>query len=182
MIWMRVLWLLPVLWILLATKMLAFSSRTLLASLMGLTLPYWLVGCYLVYTHRLTEHTDYLLTIASVDALADFASLPIMVTLTIIFVLLMGVLGMCHYLHTSYNDRISTRMIYEFLVIMQIVLSVFIVLQPQSYVALLPLLIVNTSPLIAHFLALSHTKTSNVTFLVIAAASVALIICNLILC
>ena len=58
MIWMRVLWLLPVLWILLATKMLAFSSRTLLASLMGLTLPYWLVGCYLVYTHRLTEHTD----------------------------------------------------------------------------------------------------------------------------
>lgn len=182
MIWMRVLWLLPVLWILLATKMLAFSSRTLLASLMGLTLPYWLVGCYLVYTHRLTEHTDYLLTIASVDALADFASLPLLVTLTIIFVLLMGVLGMCHYLHTSYNDRISTRMIYEFLVIMQIVLSVFIVLQPQSYAALLPLLIVNTSPLIAHFLALSHTKTSNVTFLVIAAASVALILCNLVLC
>ena len=94
----------------------------------------------------------------------------------------MGVLGMCHYLHTSYNDRISTRMIYEFLVIMQIVLSVFIVLQPQSYAALLPLLIVNTSPLIAHFLALSHTKTSNVTFLVIAAASVALILCNLVLC
>lgn len=182
MVWMRVLWLLPVLWILLATKMLAFSCRTLMASLLGLSLPYWFVGSYLVYTHRLPDHLDHLLTIASIDAPADFSTLPLVVTLSIVFVMLMGVLGMCHYLHTSYNDRISTRMIYEFLVIMQIVLSVFIVLQPQSYAVLLPLLIVNTSPLIAHFLALSHTRTSNITFFVIATASMALIFCNFVLC
>lgn len=182
MMWMRVLWLVPVLWILLASKMLAFSMRTLSASLIGLVFPYWLVGCYLAYTHRLSQVISFLSSFVEIGPLADFSSLPIMAIIVVAWVLLLGVVGMCHYLHTSYNDRISTRMIYEFLVIMQVVLSLFIVLQPQSYAELLPLLWVNTSPLIAHFIALSHGRVSNISFIVIAVISAALILCNFLLC
>lgn len=182
MVWMRVLWLVPVLWILLASKMLAFSLRTLTASLLGLVLPYWLVGCFLAYTHRLPLAFSFLSTFVEVDPLVDLSTLPVMVIVTIAWVLLLGILGMGHYLHTSYKDRISTRMVYEFLLIMHVVLSLFIVLQPQSYADILPLLLVNTSPMIAHFLALSRSKLSNIVFVVIALTSGALILCNLVLC
>lgn len=182
MMWMRVLWLVPVLWILLASKMLAFSMRTLVASLIGLVFPYWLVSCYLAYTHQLSLGFSFLSSFVEIGPLADFSSLPIMVVIVGAWVLLLGIVGICHYLHTSYNDRISTRMIYEFLVIMQIVLSLFVVLQPQCYAEILPMLLVNTSPLIAHFIALSHGKMSNVSFIVIVLISVALILCNFVLC
>ncbi len=182
MVWMRLLWLVPIFWILLATKMLAFSARTLSASLLGLAFPYWLVGCYRAYTHSFPTVSSVISSFVEIDPLADFSLLPLVVIICVVWVLLLGIVGMCHYLHTSYKDRISTRMIYEFLVIMQVILSLFLVLQPRSYAALLPLLIVNTSPLIAHFLALSHGKVSNISFIAIVVISLVLIVCNFVLC
>ena len=182
MVWMRVLWLVPVFWILLASKMLAFSMRTFTASLLGLVFPYWLVGCYMIYTHSLSYSFSSFSSFVELTPVADFSSLPIMAVVVVVWVLLLGILGMCHYLHTSYNDKISTRMVYEFLVIMQVLLSLFVFLQPQNYAEILPLLLVNTSPLIAHFLALSHGKLSNIMFIIIVIASVAIIIGNFVIC
>jgi hypothetical protein len=42
---------------------------------------------------------------------------------------------------------------------------VFIVLQPQHYDCVLHIMIVNTAPLIGHFIALTRTRLTNIFFI-----------------
>jgi hypothetical protein len=50
---------------------------------------------------------------------------------------------------------------------MNLLTVVFIVLQPQHYEILLGIMIVNTCPFIGHFIALTHTRLTNVTFYIL---------------
>ena len=47
---------------------------------------------------------------------------------------------------------------------MTMLTAIFLVLQPQHYDVLIRLLIINTAPLIGHFIALTHTKVTNIAF------------------
>ena len=84
--------------------------------------------------------------------------------ITFAFVCLVAIIGMIHYLRTSHMDKIRTQMIYELLMWMNLLTIVFIILQPQHFEILLGIMIVNTSPFIGHFLALTHTRLTNLTF------------------
>ena len=53
---------------------------------------------------------------------------------------------------------------YELLLWMNLLTIIFIILQPQHFEILLGIMIVNTSPFIGHFLALTHTRLTNLTF------------------
>jgi hypothetical protein len=65
-------------------------------------------------------------------------------------------------------------MIYELFIFVTLAIILFYVLQPQHYVFLLRMLIVNTATLIGHFLALTRTKTTNIAFFVILALTLVL--------
>ena len=56
---------------------------------------------------------------------------------------------------------------------------VFIVLQPQHYDMLIRILIINVSPLIAHFLSLTYTRITNIAFYVILAVTFTVTAINL---
>ena len=49
--------------------------------------------------------------------------------------------------------------------------TAFILLQPQHYDVLIRILIINTAPLVGHFLALTHTRQTNIVFFVIIVAT-----------
>lgn len=182
MCYIQVLWLVPVLWLLMATKLLAVSLRTLLASLFGLLTPYWFAACLLAYQGSLSMALSHLRALWQFDAIANFAAVPVPVILAAAFIILMGLIGIVHFLHTSFKDKIRTRIIYEFLMIMQMVLVAGFVLQPSAYALLIPLLAVNSAPLLAHFAALSHGRLSNALFVLVLVAHVVLIFTALLIC
>lgn len=178
----KILWLLPLFWLLLATKILAMSTRTFTASVIGVLTPYWFAVCYYIYAHGLQALAERLSAIVQWGPPAGFGALPVPVMITIALTIVTGIVGAAHFLHTNFKDKIRTRMIYEFLIITQLVLTVAILLQPHLYPTLLPLLFVNTAPLGAHFAALSRTRASNIFFMVLVCLFMVVTIYNLVVC
>lgn len=66
------------------------------------------------------------------------------------FIVILGLLGTIHFIHSSYADKIRTRMIYDSFITLSIVTWVFMILQPQHENELCGIMIANTAPLIAH--------------------------------
>ena len=75
-----------------------------------------------------------------------------------------GLLGMLHYLNTSYNDRIQVRMLLYILSVQFFVTEAFVCLQPQHLDTLMPMLVMLASPLIAHFFTLTSSWFTNALF------------------
>ena len=87
-------------------------------------------------------------------------------------------IGIVHYSRLGYQDKTRTRLLHEIFITVDIVSILFLALQPQYYAILLSIIIVNTSPLIAHFLTLTHTWLTNIAFHLIIVITLALIAYN----
>ena len=174
----KVLWLVPVLWILLATCLMAMSLRNFLASVFGLLTPYWLVIGYNTYEGHITilTHFEGLTTFGPI---ADFSTLPLWMLVTLGLLLLLTIIGTIHFLHYSYNDKIRTRMLFEIFITMSFLSLAFIVLQPTYSNVLIPLLIVNMSPLVGHVITFTHTRFTNIAFAVLSLVTLGVLLMNL---
>lgn len=177
--WVQLLWLVPLFWILMATNILAFSGRTFFASILGLVLPYWFLGGYYFLTGQITMLGAHFADILNVGPLFALGLLDLHHFVTIGFVFLLGILGMVHFLRNSYKDKIRIRMYYEAFIVIELVLMAAIIVFPKMADPLMALLIATTAPLIGHFLALTHTKVTNITFFVILAIVAALTLYNI---
>ena len=91
-----------------------------------------------------------------------------MLTLTVISIL--------HYLYDWHNDKIRIRLLYGFLIWVDLAAFAAIALQPHLYDMLMRVAIICTAPLIGHFLALTTTKFCNIVSIVIMTVAVALTI------
>lgn len=163
----QILYFLPVALVLLFTNIMAGSARTLCAALMGVAVPYWFVGGYDLYTgnlHDLVGHVQGLWTFAP---LADISVLDMQREATFVLVATMSVIGMVHFHRNSYKDKIRTRMLFETFTVFNLAVALFMALQPQHFDALLSMLIVCTSPLLGHYISLTNTRLTNVTFVVL---------------
>ncbi len=167
----KILFFLPVLWILLATNVLAFNMRTFFASIFGIIAPYWFVAGYYVYLGREAELYSHFVRVAQFEPLLDLTVLDTPRVVTLVFVFVLALLGSVHFLMYSYQDKIRTRMLYEMFITLDACCFVFLFLQPQQHDMLLSMAIVTTAPLIGHYLALTHSRLSNIVFYVIVGAS-----------
>lgn len=95
------------------------------------------------------------------------------------FVLLLGLTGFIHYVRKSYDDKIRVRMCHYSLMAMQVVLILWLALQPQLFYQLFPLLIVCTVPAAAHFIALTHTWLTNAWIVILLLLLIATGVCCL---
>ena len=167
----HILYFLPFFWLLMSTNLLSLSWRTWSASLLGLLTPYWFGCAWLVY------QADYTLLTTHFTQLADFAFPVNYARLSIGFMTVLALLlattltGIVHYLRKSYNDKIRIRMLFGFFIWMDLLAIVFMVIQPQHQDLLFRMMIINTSPLIAHFLALTSTRFTNMAFYIISLAT-----------
>ena len=94
-------------------------------------------------------------------------------------IILMAVIGTIHFIRKNYLDKIRVRMFYGFFIWMDLAALAFLLLQPQHFNAMLLIMILNTSPLIAHFIALTSTKITNIVFLVLCFATLLLTVYNI---
>ncbi len=175
----QILYFIPILLILTGVYLSSISWRTLLASLLGLITPYWFSLCWYLFqkdTDGLMSHFEQLYIF---HPPFDFSCLSPGQTITFCFILVLFFIGSFHILRKSYADNIRTRMFYNLFIWTDVISAVFIIIQPQQYNFLIRLMIINTSPLIAHFLALTSTKITNIIFHILAVISIILTVYNL---
>ena len=175
----HMLYLVPLFWLFMKYNLLALSWRTWLASILGILTPYWFAECWYFYRGEPWILLEHLPPLATFGAIADYSVVtPGQAALYILLVVL-GVMGSIHFIHKSYLDSIRVRLLYSIFIWMDLILAVFLALQPQHYNLLIRLMIVNTSPLVAHFFALTSTKITNVVFYTTLTAIITLTVYNL---
>ncbi len=174
-LWVQMLFFVPVLWFCSAAFMLQLSWKNFAATLLGLLCPYWLLlGWY-------SLQADFSWFEPHFRQLADiqFAPQPWMedwVQVAVVaFIALLMLTGTIHFLRRSYLDKIRTRFIFEMFIVLSLTCSLFWGLQPQHKDMLVHLLIVCVAPLIAHFIALTNTKVTNISFISITLIAIVLL-------
>ncbi|RRD01899.1 hypothetical protein [Prevotella sp. OH937_COT-195] len=176
-LFVQMLFYVPLLLVMLSTNMTAMGWRTLSASFLGLLLPYWFVAGYYALVGDFTIFTEHFLSIAEFGSVADLSGINAYQFATFAFVVTCSIIGIVHFLRNSNMDKIRTRMIFEMFITMNIATILFIILQPIHFDILIRIAIINTSPLIAHFVSLTHTRLTNILtiLLLIVAVSIPLI-------
>lgn len=167
---------LPLFWIIMKWFIYSLSWRTFFASLMGLVTPYWFVAAWHFYFGKETFsqwiHEQY----HTFDFIVhpDYSILSQQQILFLGFLAILAVIGTIHFLLTSYHDKIRVRQLYYSFIVMTCFSGILIGLQPQRYDTVINMLIITVSPLIAHFITLTHSKFSNIVFIVFSVVTLLL--------
>ena len=178
-VWVQILFFLPVFWIVMRTNLLALSIRNFFASVLGVMLPYWFFAGYLAAKGDISFLADHFTQLAVFGEPLFFSSLKMSQIVIALFVLICAAIGIVHFLNQKHNDSIRTRLFYQIFITIDLSAAVFLFLQPRHYEALLSMLIVTTAPLIAHFFALTHTRLTNWIFILLSYAAVIIMLVNL---
>lgn len=178
-VWVQVLFFLPILWIVMATPLFCLSVRTFVASLLGIIMPYWFMLGYCVVMADIEMFVRHFVALAQFSPLCDLSGHTLMDAILLGFVVLCALIGSVHFFATDYNDKIRTRMLYRVFIIVDVAALVFVVLQPQHFAPLWGIMVVTTAPLIGHFIALTKGRISATTTYVLMAAVVAITAYNL---
>ena len=175
----RMLYFAPVLWVAVVFYLRSMTLRTFLTSIFGLLCPYWFLSLYLIYTDDFTPAIEHFSQLARFGRVADITGLPLNMLLSTGLTFILGVTGIVHYVRNRINDKTRTRMLFNTFILVDIASMVFIILQPQLYMPLLTMMIITTSPLIAHFIALTDTRITNWSFVALLLAVLSLTLINI---
>lgn len=169
-LFVQILFFVPFLWLLTVTQLNAMSGRSFVASLLGLLTPYWFAAGWFVWQGDFSALISHFTALAQFQTLGDYSGVSLSQLLVFVLVVALAITGIIHFWRNSHNDKIRTRQFFGFFMAMALLSAIFLILQPQHADVLLRLLIINTAPLIAHFIALTHTKWTNIAFWVIVSA------------
>lgn len=170
----------PILWLLMFFQLTSLSWRTFFASVLGLLTPYWLAFPLLMFLGQTDQLVEHFAALADFQPLAsDTAMLTVNEMLLLAFAVALGVTGTVHYQRKRSGDSIRIRLFYDCFIAMWIASVCFLLLQPQHYDMFVRLVIVNVTPLTAHFLTFTNTRVTNVAFYVICATALLLTVLNL---
>ena len=175
----QILFFVPVVWVLLCTNLMVRSFRAFVSSLFGLLVPYWFMVAYYLYIDDVDSLLDHFLQIAQFGPVLGWMDMPVSHILTAAYVAILAVVGMIHFRLNNYKDKIRTRMLFEIFSVLALAAIVFIILQPQHIDYLLALLIVSTSPMIGHYIALTNTFITNISFYVMLVVTLIITFVNL---
>ena len=178
----HVLFLIPLLWVLMATQLQSLSGRGLMASLIGLATPWWFICLWFIFQRDFTPLLDHFASLADFTPLSH-AYAKVTLGQWIVWVLTAGLTltGIVHFWRNSIDEKIRTRLMYGLFTWLSAVCLLLTALQPQHFDPLMRLAVVCASPLVAHFLTLSSTRITNIAFFVIAAITLAVTVTNLLM-
>lgn len=175
----QILYFLPILWLVMQTMLMNLGLRAFFASLLGILTPYWFLLGYKVYTGDLIIYMDHFMDLVRFGLPLDFSSFTLFHYINLGIVTLLGIIGIVHFFLTSYTDKIRTRMFYECFTTIFLITLAFMIMQPHHFPDLFAILVVSASPLFARFFTLSHSRVSNIMFLVILSLTIAYTVFNL---
>lgn len=189
-VWPSLLYLLPLYWIAESAFLMSFSLRSFFASIFGILTPIWVITPFVVYENMydsVAEHYLQLVPSQQIMAVFDDAMLLVpktlpmdmlqIVSVSAIFVLFFT--GLIHYMRNSYADKIHVRMLYHFVMLIAINVSIALVIvallpfeNRASVEMLLSIFVVCVSPLIAHYITFTNTRLTNISVVLIVIATI----------
>lgn len=175
----HILYMVPPLWAVMIFYIYSLDEKTFSASLLGLITPYWFIIVGVVYAGQISLFTEHFRALITFCNPADIRLLSRQEIVVFAFVALLYVTGVIHYLRSGFRDKIRTRMFYNAFMLIATIALIGIVLQPALYYGLMGILAVCVSPLVAHFVALTHTRFTNIYFILISIAITSFTIYNL---
>lgn len=178
-VFIQILFFVPLLCFLHKTKVLSMSRKSSWAALLGLLVPYWFMGVYDVYKNQFGRLIEHFTSIIIFQSPFDCSVVSTPQLLTFSYISLLAFVGISHSLGSRSGDKIRTRMFYEMFSLIDVSCIAFIILQPQYFDGLLPIMIVTTAPLIAHFFAFANTTFNNIVFQLILGSAFVLTVYNL---
>lgn len=179
MVFIQIGYFLPVLWLMMMVFTNSFSIRSFFASIIGVVMPYWFSAGYYAYTDNMQGLANHFLEFVNYKELFDYSQITDHEVVNLVFLTILGVIGSIHFLHTSYADKIRTRMIYDTFTMVNFVSLAFIILQPQHIKELGGIMIVNTAPLVAHFITFTRGKITNIMFISMLVIVVLILLYNI---
>jgi hypothetical protein len=114
-----------------------------------------------------------------VELLTGYEQLTISQVLVYVLIVVLSTIGSLHFWRYSYEDKIRIRQLYSYFMTLNALSLTMLALSPQHYDILIRIAIVNTSPIIAHFLTLTHSRITNIAFFVITGIVVLITAFNL---
>ena len=169
----------PILWILMISRLNSFSWRTMMASILGIITPYWFASLWLFYTWDFTAITEHLSDLNSFVFPANYLAVTLEQLLVYVFLAAVSITGIIHFWQYSYEDKIHVRQLFGFFIAINLLTLLFIALQPQQFDAFIRIVIICTSPILAHFLTLTHSRITNIAFFVILSTCIIITFMNL---
>ena len=179
LVFVHSLYFVPLLWLLMATQLQSFSMRTWVASVIGLSTPYWFLLPWVLYRQTPSLLTDHFTPLLQFPFPYDYAMLGVSRLSVFAFTTVLTLMAILHFWYRSYEDKIRIRQLYGIFTIIVLLSIVWLVLQPQHYDALMRIIIVCASPLIAHLFTLTNSRFSNVLFCVATAMAALLTVLSL---
>ena len=166
-------------WLIGAYRFQSLTLRSFFAAMLGWWFPYWfLLGHAFFYGEMELFYASFR-TLATFGRLFDFAALHLWQFATLAYLLLLYIVSMSHCIVSGFEDKIRTRAYLQFLILLTCFLFIYLILQPVFCNDVLPLLMITISILSGHFFILTHSKVSNLFFLISTALLVFLFAFNL---
>lgn len=152
----------------LAFLMRAFSWKGLWAGIVGLLTPYWCWVAWEACVGDVMRVADHVLALWLWVLDWDGLSLLPAVWLLPVWCLLVffGLTGIIHYMRKRYDDKIRTRMMLYVYVCVTVFLHVAFLLLPGQRMELLAMMAVSTSPLMAHYWAMTRGRVGWIVLMV----------------
>lgn len=152
----------------LAFLMRAFSWKGLWAGIVGLLTPYWCWVAWEACVGDVMRVADHVLALWLWVLGWDGLSLLPAVRLLPVWCLLVffGLTGIIHYMRKRYDDKIRTRMMLYVYVCVTVFLHVAFLLLPCQRMELLAMMAVSTSPLMAHYWAMTRGRVGWIVLIV----------------
>lgn len=168
MAFVQTFFLVPLLWLLMATQLQSLGWRSLIASVLGLLTPYWFVILWFIYQCDFTPLTEHFAQLADFRSSIGHTAMGIGQWLAYGMTVVLALVGIVSFWHNSYEDKIRIRLLYGFFTWMTAACLMATLLQPQHYDPLMRLAVMFASPLLAHFIALTNSRLTNIIFIVAA--------------
>ena len=174
----RTLYILPLLWLLMAVYIQSLSWRTWKASVLGVLTPYWLVMPWFVYQQKLPQLKEHFAGLADWTFPVDYSSVGSIKLLDYGFIIVLLLVGYIHFCQHNIDEKIRTRQFYGFFMSLAVFSAVLLALQPQAEEPFVRLLIICVSPFVAHFFTFTGSRTSNILFVVTVTCCILLAVVN----
>ena len=158
----------PIYLILMATTIYSLGFRTFFAALIGIVTPYWLYSGWQIYQNRYQPEIalDFLKRFTEIQWNADYSTVTTSQWAYFGLLAVLFVVGSIHFWTTSYMDKIRVRQIYYSLIMLSLYSIVLLALQPQKYDTFIGMMTIAVTPIAAHFFSLTHTRISNIFYIV----------------
>lgn len=159
----QIIYLFPV-WLIGSSMLQSLNARSFFAAVLGFVIPYWALLAYALYVGNIDVFFSPFLEIARFGSMDIFETLSIPRIVSLSFFMLLFIIAMFRCLAIDYDNKIRTRIILHFIILLNFCLYTFIILQPVYETSLLILALPGTAMMTCHFFVRTRSRFSATLF------------------